>query len=142
MIQGFKDFVSRGNAIDLAVGVIIGGAFATVVNALVNSVINPLIGGLVGRPDFTSWGEFSVGDALVQPGAVLTALINFLLIALALYFFLVLPMNKLAERRAAGTEQAAPPVSDEARLLVEIRDLLALQGGAETETTQHVTPKH
>jgi len=124
MIQGFKEFITRGNAIDLAVGVIIGGAFATVIDALVNSFLNPLIGGLVGKPNFDSWGEFSVNDATVQPGAILTALINFLLIALALYFFLVVPMNKLAERRTTGEEES-PEVSAEAKVLVEIRDLLA-----------------
>ncbi len=138
MIHGFKEFITRGNAIDLAVGVIIGGAFATVVNALVTSFLNPLIGGLVGKPTFDHWGEFHLNDATVQPGAVLTALINFLLIALALYFFLVLPMNKWAQRRATGTQETAE-ISEEAKVLVEIRDLLA--AGA-TADGQPETPRH
>ncbi|MFZ1381733.1 MAG: large conductance mechanosensitive channel protein MscL [Scrofimicrobium sp.] len=125
MIQGFKDFISRGNAIDLAVGVIIGGAFATVVDALVDKFINPLIGGLIGKPDFDSFLQFTIGDAVVQPGAILTALVNFLLIALALYFFLVVPMNKLAEHGGTAEEEEAEKVSDEVKLLSDIRDLLA-----------------
>lgn len=125
MIQGFKDFISRGNAIDLAVGVIIGGAFATVIDALVDKFINPLIGGLIGKPDFDSFLQFNIGDAVVQPGAILTALVNFLLIALALYFFLVVPMNKLAARGGTAEEEEAEEVSDEVKLLSDIRDLLA-----------------
>ncbi|MDC4232177.1 large conductance mechanosensitive channel protein MscL [Actinomyces sp. B33] len=126
MIQGFKDFISRGNAIDLAVGMVIGAAFTAVVTALVEQVINPLIGGLIGKPNFDSFLEFSLGDAVVQPGAVLTALVNFLLVALALYLFIVMPMNKMAERRAAASPAEEEPValSDEAQLLVEIRDAL------------------
>ncbi|WP_022867479.1 large conductance mechanosensitive channel protein MscL [Schaalia vaccimaxillae] len=129
MIQGFKDFISRGNAIDLAVGMVIGAAFTAVVTALVEQVINPLIGGLVGKPNFDNFLEFSLGDAVVQPGAVITALVNFLLVAAALYLFIVVPMNKLAERKAAEetTEEDAPALSDEAQLLVEIRDALKAQ---------------
>ena len=126
MLQGFKDFISRGNAIDLAVGMVIGAAFTAVVTALVEKVINPLIGGLVGKPNFDNFLEFTLGDATIQPGAVLTALVNFLLVALALYLCIVLPMNKMAERKAATqiTEDEAPALSDEAQLLVEIRDAL------------------
>lgn len=127
MIQGFKDFISRGNAIDLAVGMIIGAAFTGVVTALVENLINPLIAGIVGKPDFDNLFEFTIGSATVQPGAVLTALVNFLLVAFALYFFLVLPMNKLAERRQSTEEEPVeetPALSDEAKLLTEIRDAL------------------
>ncbi len=126
MIQGFKDFISRGNAIDLAVGVIIGAAFTQVVTALTDSVINPLIGAIFGKPDFTHVGEFTLhffGEpSLVQPGALLTALVNFLLVALALYFCVVLPLNKLAEKRTdkdSEDEEEATP-SAEAELLQEI----------------------
>ncbi|MCI1663006.1 MAG: large conductance mechanosensitive channel protein MscL [Actinomyces sp.] len=146
MIQGFKDFISRGNAIDLAVGVIIGGAFSTIVTALVEKVINPLIGALVGKPNFDNWGEFTLGtganQAVVQPGVVLTALVNFLLVALALYFFLVVPMNRLAARRAGSgeDEEEAPETSDETRLLTEIRDLLA--GSGTDAPTASGAPRH
>lgn len=137
MIQGFKNFISRGNAIDLAVGVIIGGAFAMVVDALVDKVINPLIAGLVGKPDFDDLWAFPVGSATVQPGAILTALINFLLVALALYFFLVVPMNKLAERRSSGAAEDAPAPSEEVQLLTEIRDLLASPAGGTEGVPRH-----
>lgn len=124
MIQGFKDFITRGNAIDLAVGVIIGGAFSAVVTALVDKFINPLIGGIFGQPNFDNVLEFHIGQAAVQPGAILTALVNFLLVAVALYFFIVLPMNKVASLHKPAEEEPAA-VSDEAQLLTEIRDLLA-----------------
>lgn len=135
MIQGFKDFIARGNAIDLAVGVVIGAAFTQVITALTEGVLNPLIGALFGKPDFTHVGEFQLhlwGDpAVIQPGAVLTALVNFLLVALALYFCVVLPLNKLATRRSKGdAEEAAEEApSAEAELLREIRDTLRGQQG-------------
>ena len=129
MIQGFKDFISRGSVIDLAVGVIIGGAFTQVVNALVEKVLNPLIGGIFGHPNFDSLLSFDIGTgdnaATVQPGAILTALVNFLLVAIALYFFIVMPMNKLAAMNKTKVEEAEPEQTEETKLLVEIRDLLA-----------------
>lgn len=128
MIQGFKEFISRGNAMEIAVGMVIGAAFTAVVTAIVEKVINPLIGGLFGAPNFDSVGQFMIGEATVQPGAILTALVNFLLVALAVYFLIVVPMNKLAERRAAGVEEEGAPAEDVA-LLTEIRDLLAAQRG-------------
>lgn len=129
MLSGFKDFIARGNAIDLAVGVIIGAAFSTVVDTLVEAVLNPLIGLVFGKPDFSSiltfewqlWGE----PAVVSFGAVLTALLNFLIVAVALYFFVVMPLNKLAEMRAAKDEE--PEEEDRPEdvvVLEEIRDLL------------------
>lgn len=129
MLAGFKDFIARGNAIDLAVGVIVGGAFSTVVDTLVNSVFNPLIGLIFGKPDFSSvltftwqlWGE----PATVSFGAVLTALLNFLIVAVALYFCIVLPLNKLAERRASkDDEPTADDKPEDVVVLEEIRDLL------------------
>ncbi|WP_194949702.1 large conductance mechanosensitive channel protein MscL [Actinomyces trachealis] len=122
MLKGFKEFISRGNAIDLAVGVIIGAAFKTIVDALVEKVINPLIGGIFGKPNFDSVGAFQINGAEVMPGAILTAIINFLLIAFALYFFLVVPMNKLNSKKK---EEAPAEPSDEVKLLTEIRDSLA-----------------
>ncbi|RRC95813.1 large conductance mechanosensitive channel protein MscL [Schaalia canis] len=132
MLQGFKDFISRGNVIDLAVGVVIGGAFGKIVTALVENLINPLIAGLIGQPNFDSVGAFMLGDSLVEPGKLLSAVVQFLLVAAAIYFTVVVPMNKMAEIRQAKLkedEAAAaaeePAVSDEAKLLLEIRDLLA-----------------
>lgn len=128
MLRGFKDFISRGNVVDLAVGVVIGGAFGNVVTKLVEGIINPLIAGLIGQPNFDSVGAFSLGEASVQPGLLITAVVQFLLIAAAIYFTVVLPMNKLAEKRAAKNasdeaEEAAAPSTED--LLAEIRDLLA-----------------
>lgn len=131
MIQGFKDFISRGNAVDLAVGVVIGAAFSEVITALVEQVLNPLIGALFGKPDFSSLFEFQVhlfGDpAVVRPGALLTALLNFLIVAAALYLFVVVPINKMNARKdsALGVEEdPQEEVSPEVALLSEIRDAL------------------
>lgn len=127
MLKGFKEFISRGNAIDLAVGMVIGAAFTAVVTALVTNVINPLIGGLFGEQNFDDVFQFTVGTATVKPGTVITALVNFLLVAFALYFFIVLPMNALAARRKKEEEAETPEVSEDVQLLSEIRDLLKAQ---------------
>ena len=127
MLKGFKEFISRGNAIDLAVGMVIGAAFTAVVTALVSKVINPLIGGLFGEQNFDDVFQFTVGTATVQPGAVITALVNFLLVAFALYFFIILPMNALAARRKKVEAVETPEVSEDVQLLSEIRDLLKAQ---------------
>lgn len=129
MLKGFKDFISRGNAIDLAVGMVIGAAFTTIVTALVEKFINPLLGGLIGKPNFDNFLEFTIGTATMQPGAILTAIVNFLLVAFALYVCIVLPMNKIAERKKANdaTEEAAPEIAADVQLLSEIRDLLKAQ---------------
>lgn len=128
MLQGFKDFISRGNVIDLAVGVVIGGAFAAVVDGLVKGILNPLIAGIFGQPNFNDVLAFNLGEATVMPGLLITAAIQFLLTAAGIYFMVVVPMNKLAEMKAAKTTaepEAAPELSTEEKLLVEIRDLLA-----------------
>lgn len=127
MLKGFKEFISRGNAIDLAVGMVIGTAFTAVITALVKQVINPLIGGLFGEQNFDDVFQFTIGTATVQPGAVITALVNFLLVAFALYFFIVLPMNALAARRKKEEAVETPEVSEDVQLLSEIRDLLKAQ---------------
>lgn len=128
MLSGFKDFITRGNVIDLAVGLIIGGAFTTVVNALVESVLMPAIAMIFQAPNFDSWLAF--GD--VKVGVFLTAVVNFLIVAAALYFCIVMPINKMNERRAAklGTEDHADEAEDpQLVLLKEIRDAIsALKG--------------
>ncbi|WP_311590340.1 large conductance mechanosensitive channel protein MscL [Varibaculum massiliense] len=128
-IAGFKEFISRGNAIDLAVGVVIGAAFGAVVTAIVEKFINPLIAGLVGKPNFDNVLEFHLGSATVQPGAIITALVNFLLVALAIYACIIVPMNKLmrirdAKAKADEEEETEPEVDPQVELLTEIRDLL------------------
>ncbi|MPV48597.1 large conductance mechanosensitive channel protein MscL [Pseudactinotalea sp. HY160] len=125
MLQGFKDFISRGNAIEMAVGIIIGAAFGSVVTALVENVINPFIGWVFGQPNLDRIWVITTTDSEILVGSVLTALVNFLLIALAVYLAIIVPMNKLAERRARGTEPEPEPLSEDLQLLTEIRDLLA-----------------
>jgi large conductance mechanosensitive channel len=105
MLKGFKEFVLRGNVLDLAIAVVIGGAFSAVVAALVKDLFTPLIGAIVGKPDFSSLvvtingSQFLIGDFL-------NAVISFLLVAAAVYFFVVAPMNALIARRRRGE---APP---------------------------------
>ena len=130
MFAGFKEFIARGNAVDLAVGVVIGAAFTEVVNAIVTKVLNPLIGGIFGKPNFDHLWVITLGSgedvAEVLPFSILTALVNFLLVAAALYFLVVLPMNKLAARRKVEETEPAAPAED-VRVLTEIRDLIAAQ---------------
>lgn len=118
MLKGFKDFLMRGNVVDLAVAVVIGGAFGKVIEAFV-TVIMDLVGKLGGQPDFSGWAPGGV-----HIGTFITVLISFLIVAAAVYFMVVAPMNKLAEARKAGevVEEEAP--SAEVALLTEIRDSL------------------
>ncbi|MHA6670289.1 large conductance mechanosensitive channel protein MscL [Homoserinimonas sp. A447] len=133
MLKGFKEFIMRGNVIDLAVAFVVGLAFTAVVNALVEQLINPLIGALFSADNLKDTLIVTVptlagGEAKLYFGAVIAAIIQFLLVAAAVYFALVMPMNYLKrraeEKRAAGaSEEEVPPT--ELDLLAEIRDLLA-----------------
>lgn len=124
MLSGFKDFITRGNVIDLAVGMIVGAAFTTVVNALVESILMPAIAMIFQAPNFDSWLQF--GD--VKVGVFLTAVVNFLLVAAALYFTIVMPINKMNERRAAKLNTEEMEEEDpQVVLLKEIRDSLVAQ---------------
>ena len=118
MLKGFKDFLMRGNVVDLAVAVIIGAAFGTVVKAFVD-VIMSLIGKLGGHPNFND-----IQPGGVPLGAFITALVTFIIVAAAIYFVVVRPLNKLAERRARGVEPKTEAPSEEVALLTEIRDSL------------------
>ncbi len=129
MVKGFKDFILRGNVIDLAVAVVIGAAFGAVVTALVDTLISPLIAAIFGKPDFSQALILEVNGAQFKFGAFVTAVINFLLIAAAVYFVIVAPMNTLAERRKAGIEPEPAAPAEDVLLLTEIRDLLARQSG-------------
>lgn len=131
MIKGFKDFISRGNVVDLAVGVIIGAAFKNIVDALVDGIINPLIAAVIGKPDFSDAFILTLNGTNVKFGVLITAVINFLLMAFAIYLCIVVPMNKLAALRNAkekAEKDAAPKISDEVQLLTEIRDALKSSG--------------
>jgi len=123
MLRGFRDFVMRGNVIDLAIAVIIGAAFGAVVSAFATDFVGGLLGALGGTPDFGDAGVTVNGSKIVY-GSTLTALIQFLIVAAVIYFAIVVPVTRLAERRGAA-ESASPAPSDETRLLTEIRDLLA-----------------
>ena len=124
MIKGFKDFLMRGNVVDLAVAVVIGTAFAAVVAAIVKGIISPLIAAVFGKPNLDAVGTFTINGADFSIGVVLTALFNFLCVALAVYFVIVVPINKLAEMRKRGEEPAPEAPSEEVLLLTEIRDAL------------------
>ena len=129
VFQGFKEFITKGNVIDLAVAVVIGGAFTAIVNAVVSSIINPL-DSLFFKADAA--GNFGpqltsiYGDQVTFPlGELISAIISFLAVALVVYFVFVVPMNKYKERQAArnpAVEEETLPTEQE--LLIEIRDLL------------------
>lgn len=126
MLKGFKEFISRGNVVELAVGVIIGAAFKNIVDALVDGIINPLIAAVIGKRDFSDAFILTLNGSDVKFGLLITAIINFILMAFAIYFCIVVPMNALnARRKKAEDEAPAPEVSDEVKLLTEIRDALA-----------------
>ena len=122
MLKGFKEFVMRGNLVELAVAFIIGGAFATVVTTF-TAVVLSLVTKLTGEGlNFTRWQP-----GQVPVGAFLTAAISFLILAFVVYFFVVTPYNRLQARRARGDEPTPP--SEEVTLLTEIRDLLSSRSG-------------
>lgn len=124
MIKEFREFILRGNVIDLAVAVVIGGAFGAIVNSLVNDILMPLIGIIIGGIDFSGL-SLQVGKANLAYGNFIQAVINFLLIGLAL-FFVIKSINRLqgqlAKPEEAKAEPEAPPA--DIQLLQEIRDLL------------------
>jgi large conductance mechanosensitive channel len=123
----FKAFIMRGNVVDLAVAVVIGSAFGAVVTSLVENIITPIIG-IPGKTDFSTL-HFTIHDSVFRYGAFLNSLITFVSVAAAIFFFVVKPLNVLAERRKRGAvpEDETPAPSDEAVLLSEIRDLLQTQ---------------
>ena len=138
MLKGFKDFIMRGNVIDLAVGVVIGSAFTAIVTAFSENIINPLIN-VVGGSEFGFGFNLIAGNDATRLnfGALLTAIINFLLIAAVVYFLIVAPMNKLdgLQKRRRGISEDEPAPTD-TELLTEIRDLLAGKNQTGQGTTQ------
>jgi large conductance mechanosensitive channel len=142
MLKEFRDFIARGNVMDLAVGIIIGAAFTAIVSSLVGDLINPIIGLILGGVDFTNMyfvmaGEVPAGASLATArdsgaavfayGAFITAVINFLIIAFVV-FMLVKALNKIKDaaikKEAAAEAAATPPGPTQEQLLAEIRDLL------------------
>jgi large conductance mechanosensitive channel len=140
MIKGFKEFLLRGNVIDLAVAFVIGVAFAAVVTAFVEKIINPLIGALFSADSLNNSLIVEIGSAKLGFGALIGAVIQFLLIALVVYFALVVPVNYLRKLsfRKRGTEPEADTPPSELELLTQIRDLLAMPvSGGEPGSSKH-----
>jgi large conductance mechanosensitive channel len=135
MIQGFKEFILRGNVIDLAVAVVIGAAFTAVVTGLVTGIFNPIIALLFNAGDIAKAGitlRAADGDTpaiILSWGLVIAAVIQFLLVAIVVYFALIVPMNyvKSLQAKRAGVKQEEPAGPTDTELLIEIRDLLAAQ---------------
>ncbi|TCN35243.1 large conductance mechanosensitive channel [Kribbella orskensis] len=124
MLKGFKEFIMRGNVIDLAVAVVIGAAFGRIVTALVEGLINPLVAAIFGKPDLTEVGNFTINGAEFNIGLILQEFINFLFVAATIYFIIVMPLNKLNERRRRGEEPEADTLTTDQELLTEVRDAL------------------
>ena len=124
MIREFREFIMRGNVMDLAVAVIIGGAFTAIVNSLVADIIMPIIGVILGGVDFTSLA-ITVGEAVITYGNFIQAIINFLLIALVL-FLIIRAMNRMSRKKVEAPAVPPAPTVEE-KLLTEIRDLLRAQ---------------
>ena len=124
MLKEFRDFVNRGNVVDLAVAVIIGGAFGAIITSLVNDIIMPLVGVIIGGVDFASL-SIQVGEASILYGSFLQAIVNFLIIAFVL-FLIVRSFNKLQKEEEAAPPPPPEPTPEET-LLTEIRDLLKEQ---------------
>jgi large conductance mechanosensitive channel len=130
VIKEFKEFINRGNVVDLAVAVVIGGAFAAVVASFTNDVLLQIVAAIIGEPDFSGL-TIDLGDSTIRYGAFLTALLNFVIVAFAV-FLVVKALNEMQRRRARGetpVDEEPPPPTD-VELLAEIRDLLAAQQGS------------
>jgi large conductance mechanosensitive channel len=134
VLKGFRDFISRGNVIDLAVAVVIGAAFNGVVTQFTKSFLEPLIRVISGGE--TVSGKGHIGPVEFDWGAFVNSAIGFLLTAAVVYFLVVLPMNKLAEMRKRGEVPEPEAPSDEVRLLTEIRDALVAGNGRAGSTGQ------
>src|SRR4051812_38087185 len=123
MLKGFREFVMRGNALDLAVGVVLGIAFGMFINAIVSGLINPLVAAIFGKPNLDDVGHFTIGQGHFNIGIILTQLINFVLVAAAIYFVVVVPVNAL-RRRMDRDKGITPDAPTEVELLAQIRDEL------------------
>jgi large conductance mechanosensitive channel len=107
MLSGFKQFILRGNVVDMAVGVVIGAAFATVVSALTKDLLTPLIAAIAGKPDFSYIG-FTIGQTSFPVGDFINAVVSFLLVSAAVYFFVVTPVNALVARMHKSDAPVSP----------------------------------
>jgi large conductance mechanosensitive channel len=132
VLKGFKDFLLRGNVVDLAVAVVIGTAFAALITTFTDSVINPLVA-VVGGADSIGLGlqlgDEGNRDTFLDVGAVVTGIINFVIVAAVVYFAVVIPVTRLMAMRKRGEEPEVEAPSEDVLLLQEIRDLLRSQRG-------------
>jgi large conductance mechanosensitive channel len=126
MLKEFRTFILRGNAIDLAVAVVLGAAFGAVVNSLVQDIVTPIIAIVFGKPGFADL-TITINDAVIRYGAFLNAVFSLLTIGAAVFFLVVKPVNLLMARRKAGDEPPPEAVPEDVVLLGEIRDLLKAQ---------------
>ncbi len=129
-IAGFKSFVLRGNVVDLAVAVVVGAAFTAIVNAVAMDLIGSVIAAVGGAPDLDGVG-FALNGTQILVGPVLTAIVNFVIVAAVVYFLVVVPVNRLAHLQDPDPVQAVPTEPADVALLREIRDLLREQGAAD-----------
>ena len=134
MMSGFKQFVLRGNVVDMAVGVVVGGAFAAVVAALTKDLLTPLIAALVGKPDFSAI-RFTVNGSVFALGVFINALVSFLLVAVVVYFFVILPINALT---AEGSKLISKVFADHVR---GMEDALSSLDDSEKETLRNLLRK-
>ncbi len=123
LIKGFRDFILRGNVVDLAVAVVFGAAFKAIVDAFTKDIITPIIAAIGGQPDFSQL-TFTIHKSKFLYGDLINNIVSFLIIAAVVYFMVVLPVNRLLQRFASGEVEAAAP-DPQVELLGEIRDLLA-----------------
>jgi large conductance mechanosensitive channel len=123
MLKEFRNFILRGNAVDLAIAVVIGAAFGAVVNSLVQDILTPIISIIFGKPGFQDL-TITINGAVIRYGAFLNALFSLVTIGAAVFFFVVKPVNYLMERRRAGDVPPPEAVPEDVVLLTEIRDLL------------------
>ena len=134
MMSGFKQFVLRGNVVDMAVGVVVGGAFTAVVAALTKDLLTPLIAALVGKPDFSAI-RFTVNGSVFALGDFINALVSFLLVAAVVYFFVILPINALT---AEGSKLISKVFADRAR---GMEDALSCLEDSEKDTLRNLLRK-
>lgn len=123
IVKEFRDFVLRGNVLDLAVAVVIGAAFTAVVNSLVANLLTPFIAAVFGQPSFGNI-DLAIGDATLEFGLFLEAVVNFVIVAAVIFFLVIKPVNVLLERRRRGEAATDVPTPEDIALLREIRDLL------------------
>jgi large conductance mechanosensitive channel len=143
MLRGFRDFVMRGNIVDLAIAVVIGTAFAKVVDTLVSSIVQPILNALPGVSvnglSYTIRGGALAGKTTINFSAIVSSIIVFVLTAAVVYFVFVVPMTKIQQLRATGQAPAPEAVPEATLLLREIRDAL---GARPPEGTAGPTPQH